>query len=110
MSSDKNPKKDSASSNSNASKKGATGPRKRKKRRSGAKGGGKRQGKSFPSDEDTVLRANERFDREGLPGCVIEEFTDEESDLFAAGVLGSSPRRNVAQEFHVAFSWAARPG
>ena len=71
MSSDKNPKKDSASSNSNAPKKGATGPRKRKRRRSGAKGGGKRQEKSFQIDKDAVLRANERFNRNppamGLP-------------------------------------------
>ena len=71
MSSDSNPKKDSASSNSNASKKGATGPRKRKRRRSGAKRGGKRQEKSFQIDADAVVRANERFDRKpramGLP-------------------------------------------
>ena len=71
MSSDQNPKKDSASSNSNASKKGARGPRKRKRRRGGAKGRGKRQEKSFQIDAEAVVRANERFDRKpramGLP-------------------------------------------
>ena len=71
MSSDQNPKKDSASSNSNASKKGATGPRKRKKHRRGGKGGGKTHSKSFQIDEDAVLRAKERFERKppamGLP-------------------------------------------
>ena len=71
MSSDQNPKKDSASSNSNASKKGAKGGRKRKRHRGGGKGGGKRQGKSFQIDNEAILRANERFDRNppamGLP-------------------------------------------
>ena len=63
MSTNQNPKKDSASSNSNAPKKGASGSRKRKRRRGGNKKNSGRNQKSIEIDQEAVLRANERFDR-----------------------------------------------
>ena len=71
MSSDQNPKKDSAPSNSKAPKKGATVPRKRKgRRRNSGKGGKGRDGPPI-IDQEAVARANVRFERKppamGLP-------------------------------------------
>jgi len=63
VSTNQNPKKDSAPSNSTAPKKGASGSRKRKRRRSGTKKGSGQQKKSIEIDQEAVLRANERFDR-----------------------------------------------
>jgi hypothetical protein len=71
VSSNPNPKKDSASSNPNTSNKGAAGSRKRKRRRSGAKKNVNRDNNPSLIDEEAVLRAKERFNRKpqamGLP-------------------------------------------
>jgi hypothetical protein len=106
VSSDQNPKKDSASSNSNASKKGATGPRKRKRRRSGGKGGGKRQVKSFQIDEEAVLRANERFNRNPPAMGLPKNMDPEPKKMKVSWKLKPVPQR-IEREVH---DIVCRPG
>ena len=62
------------------------------------------------SDSSTIESQIQVIKSRSLAGRVVEELFDKKSDLLAAGVLGSGPRRNVAQELHVAFSWTGRPG
>ena len=106
MSSNPNPKKDSASSNPNTSNKGVAGSRKRKRRRSSAKKNVNRDNNPSLIDEEAVLRAKERFNRKpqamGLP-------TDQDPpprEIKMSWKLSPVPR-NVEREVH---DIVCRPG
>ena len=106
VSSNSNPKKDSSTSHSNASNKGASGPRKRKRRRSGSKKNANRGGKPDLIDDEAIIRAKERFDRTpramGLPAS--QEPPPKEVKI--TWKLSPVPR-NVEREVH---DIVCRPG